>query len=494
LLESLQKWQKEAEDELGKEDRKKLKVAVDKWRVWAAVTAILLGIVGLGGVASFWQVYESMKARYTEAEGRLKQRVEDSLKVAEAKLANHSILTDEALKNANEKVKEIVSEQSLRDLALKTITTKFREEIAGDLQDAFLTHVVGMASGAKADLDLQQHHAPDVRLLNSDPRKLKELSYQIDALLEQYKTQLATGNMSLSRRESFVFVVNAIVDRGRGYDGRAEDWLKLAIRTDPSLPEARTMLARLFVDNTEYQGQGKWNNPAKRKQAIDLLKDPATTQAIQSHLEVARTMPLLQELEREFDGAADAALRQIRIEMDSRGESDVDPRLFYRLGNARLHSYFDKSSSPHCGSLEPLRIATAEAYLDALKHDPEYLKAANNYLWVSTHRNADDSLIDLGDTKDQATTELRKRLDEFRNEPLTRHYPTLLNTIAEACASLASDADSCQRAIQYADQSVEEGNLHELSNAMKTLLILRQDVVRKMVTSKACYKQTKADK
>jgi len=465
-VKQLQDWQRAFDLNFTEQDRKGARRLVLLYNVWL----IVLGSLTALGVLSLAGIVEYSKSIVSEAENHVQSQIAQAQKAADEHVTeteNHvQLQLAEAQKAADEHIEQSIDFAALDQRAFDATKRNWEDRFQRDFEDSVFSQTTGIATGVKLFIEGQLQGRSDVRYRVTDPRRLKELAYALDALMEQYGNVLRKGSLEPNRRKAFLYTINGILDRARGLDNQGEEWFELAMKTDPDMPEPYILLARLYVDGTRYQA-GNWSDAEKKKLTSDLFSQAQKCPNAAADLEVARIVCEIATLNEDYPKAISEAKHQIDRERQIRGEED--PRLHTWMGFA----FWEMSGRPGINS-EEYRLKAARAMLAAYQLDPEYVKALNNYIWMMTHTLKDDLFNPLDvvgkpsgteTLTDQDIAELKFAVKVLSSDPLVSSYPRMFDTVAEAKAVLAAGKSESQAyedgAIDAINQAILAAHLFE---------------------------------
>ena len=484
-LRKLSKWRKQLETQFGAADREAAKSLVTTWKTWIAV----LGVLGLGALAGAGvlvhhlnEMVESTQKSFDAKVDAAQKAANDSLISAQAELNSK---VSEALKKADVTIAELVDEKGLEKRGFDASKASWEQQFQRTFDDAIFTHLTGLASTVKQTIQQQLEGRSDTRYRIKDPRRLSEMSYALDAVLEQYGEPLRAGNLPPNRRKAILYTVDGIADRARGVDELGRRWFELAIRTDPDMPEPYILLGRLATEGQRFHF-GKFTNEDARIATLDYYRKATTIPEADKNEEARSIQCEVATYENKFRRAIELATTEIDFQEKTRGPENVDPRMYFRKGWA----YWQWTSTLTEPEAIPMRLKAAWEMRRAFQHDPGYISALNNYIWFMTH-DLHDKLIDprkfVGKiTVTEMDTELRLHTDPASNRrtvssddiaqlvwstefmrkiPYVQQYPRMLDTVAEAEAVLARLECEVKNAENDAQRAVETASVFDYEDA-----------------------------
>ena len=488
-------------------EQQELKTFIPAWRGRKFIQAVLAGIIvvlfGSSGGVALWAL-SSVREKGREEVANIEKKFEEARRVVEARF-------DDALEKIDEEVNLIVRDEFMRKRATEAAIERFYDDFQFELSSNDFANVTALLVNVKTQLYLYQTSAWRQaerwgQHLRVDPLLVQTLLYAIDGLLETYRGPTLAGRLEPKQRSALILVANGIMKQALGQDDKAREWFEIACRHDPTFPESKVFLARLLGQKIRYNGKRSkhpWPGAHEdRLQAILLLNDaigiegdPLETddpkkiaqwlRRIQRsadqplNIEVKRSIPLLARLCGRFKLADQLA--QNLIDEEKRRWSWPDPRLYYIKGLAIWEGGFDIQSPRE---LVVCRKQAVEAMVEALKIDPRYLIALNNYIWMTSHYpggampfvgslGVDNDCLD-----DDEKAELQTHLKQLQSYPFVKRTPDTLNTLAEAYLVLGQ-FDEAER---FGDDSVQVAKEMVYPLIYQDLLGKRRELVVEEIT------------
>lgn len=247
-----------------------------------------------------------------------------------------------------------------------------------------------------------------------------ELLFMADALLSKYAGP-SRVDLSATRREALVRLVDAMTYAASGDQQGAEAWLRYASEVDPSFPEPYILLARLQIVLRQGDPERPRADEVPYKQAAaQCIATAMRTPEGPNDPEVQVAIPVMYWLK----GELPTAIRE--GERLAKG-APPDARLLKELGkNCWLLSLRHRHGSAAWSALYARAVDYARSATEAA---PRYSTAANNYLWIATHLSAEQTVSNFSDA---TRRDLRTRAVGFSKDRMVWTSPDRLDTLARA--------------------------------------------------------------
>lgn len=433
------------EKDFPKEDRITARQFILRGRAWvlAAFAVVAMGGVGMPIGISYllnWITNQALTQK-RDLEAVAKNNLDDARTEINKRLG-------QALKEANDVIKDQLSSTNLRHELAKEYTSKLEAALTREFKEDFSIHAAGMIAGVKLYIESLSVQAVQTPSAHREPKILREILYSLQDLERTYSDKLAAGKMETNKRSAFLYAVSALFDRARGFHDREIEWLMEAIRTDGTFAEAQLFLAQAYAQKVHYKGDGKWSNEEDRitaseayGKAVKLFSgrtDAAARLAACSKAMLDATISHDTNAHINFLTTVNGHIAAA----NSAGQPE--PRCLSLVGLIHLNVYQDEAHLPKH------RIESAKAFLLSFTVDPEFIRSLNNFIWMVTHDFSDKITLPLsldGSFQEKGEAPLFRNQDEalFRdqmrvleNHPLAQEDPAQLNTLAEAYASLCT--------------------------------------------------------
>ena len=411
----------------------------DRKRAITVLIGIGLSIISILGVSSFSvfkavdNVIESTQSAFIDRVTKAENKFETELEELEIE-AKTSIAT-------------IVDEKILSRNVLNKLTDHYLNEIEPLVKDNLYLLLQARASNLSNSIDTLVRSKTDGRSRIQKPEILDDVRYLLSNVIEEYRTKLVSGRIKATERKALIYIFSGFQAIVSGNEALAAKWFTHAFSIDSNIVESKLALAFLILRGPSLPDQKTNKFELARNVLSDVYETPNFIwknntewnkwQGLYSYVK-AKSFTKSDRSKPPYSNLLDDARKKFKSQITL--SDGTDARLNFYLGNVE-RVFCEIKNAGYCKQ-------AVTQFEEAIRIDPEYISALNNYVWFQSH-NVDYSIIQI--SNNVVKTKLENRLTDLESMPILKKNISSINTIAEGYVAIGEYDKALKVAQKIAD-------------------------------------------